>query len=376
MRGRTERDGAVLLKTFTKITLAIAVSWICTAAASGWDHSVSLAAGAEQDSNPSMAPAREGSVLRSRVAPRYSLSGNFGRDDYALSLALLAEQSSDEKLSNRRRDKSGSLAWGHTFETGSVLFNARGDEASTRATELEDSGLVSRESTRKSYAFQLNTQNSVSERTSVNVGASQDGAKYEDAALRNYANRTLEVGLGHAVSERLVTSARMATTKFEPAPPGTPSTTHSVSFGLSVHAQAGFDWTARYGYRHTVADTKSDGSDWLLSLHWKGETDDFLFAVSRQFNPSSVGSMSVLDSVKGTWQAQWGTKSRSSIDVSLTKRHGIFATEMAQTTAALIYDTSSASNIRLYVQEKRIDRANATATATVVGASLAYNWRP
>ncbi|HET6892400.1 MAG TPA: hypothetical protein VFH31_14960, partial [Pyrinomonadaceae bacterium] len=311
-----------------------------------------------------------------RLVPRYSLAGNFGRDEYVATLGLLAEQSSDERLSNRRQDKSRSLLWGHAFDTGTLRISARTDEASTRATEFEDSGLVSRESTRRSYSANLNGQKELSERTSLNFGASHAGARYEDTALSNYSNQTAEVGLGYAVSESLSATARLAATVFDPDGSGVPSKSYSLSFGVSAQSGERFNWAAQYGLRRTIADTESNGSDGLLSLQWNGATNDFSFVVSRQYSPSSVGLVSIVDSVKGAWQSQWGPSTRTLADFSLTKRHGELETRMAQATAAFIYDTSAVSSVRVYVQEKRLDQANSVVTASIIGSSLSYNWRP
>lgn len=365
----------MLVKPFIKIGLA-SILTTGFAVAGGWEHSLGLVASGEHDSNPAMLAASEGGVWRGRLAPKYSLAGTFGRDEYAAFLGILAEQSSDERLSNRRHDKSGSLSWGHAFDTGSLRFNARADEASTRSTEFEDSGLVSKESPRNTYAFSLSGQNSLSEKTTLIFGASQNKAKYDDTAFRSYANQGAEISLGHAVSESMEVTTRLAATQFDPDAPGVSSKNYSLNLGVSAQSGQRFSWAAQYGYRHSVAETKSNGSDGLLSLQWRGATDDFSFAVSRQYSPSSVGSMSVIDSVKGAWHSQWGSKSRSSLDLSLAKRQGVLETEMAQATVAIVYDTSDVSSIRVYIQEKRLDQANSVVTATIIGASLAYNWRP
>lgn len=362
----------------TAITKIVLVSALTTgfAVAGGWEQSVDLAASAEHDSNPAMSATSDGSVWRGRLVPRYSLAGSFGRNEFAATLGLLAEQSSDERLSSRRQDKSGSLSWGHAFDTGSLRISARADEASTRATEFEDSGLVSRESTRHNYSANLNGHKGLSATTSLTVGASHAESKYDDTALINYLNQTAEFGFGFAVSEYFGTTARLAASEYNPDGPGVPSKTYSISFGVSAQSGERFSWAAQCGFRHTVSDIESDGSDGLLSLQWNGATDDFLFAVSRQYSPSSIGSMNVVDSIKGHWQHQWGPKSSLSADLSLTKRLGVLETGMTQITAAFIYDTSAVSNVRVYVHEKRLNQANSTVTATVIGASLAYNWRP
>lgn len=344
--------------------------------AGGWEQSVDLAASAEHDSNPAMSATSEGSVWRGRLVPRYSLVGSIGRSEYAATLGFLAEQSSDERLSNRRQDTSGSLSWGHAFDTGSLRFSARSDEASTRVTEFEDSGLVSRESTRHSYSASLNGHKELSETTSLTVGASHAESKYDDAELVGYLSQAAEFGLGFEVSENLGTTARFAVSDYNPDDLGVRSKTYSMSLGMSAQSGERFNWAAQYGIRHTSASTDSKGSDGFVSLHWNGATDDLLFVVSRQYSPSSVGSMSVIDSIKGHWQRQWGPKSRSSADLSLTKRNGVLETQMGQATAAFIYDTSAVSNVRVYIQEKRLNQANLTVEATIIGASLAYNWRP
>lgn len=366
---------SVLAKTITKMAAALTLT-PGLAVAGGWEHSVDLPTSAEHDSNPAMSATSRGSVWRGRLVPRYSITGTLGRDEYLATVGLLAEQSSDEQLSNRRRDKNGSLLWGHAFDTGSLRFSARADEASTRSTEFEDSGLVSRESTRRSYSANLHGRKELSETTFLTVGASHAEAKYEDTALSNYLNQTAEIGLGYTLSESMGTTTRLAAAAFDPVAPGVGAKTYSLTFGVSVQSGERFNWAAQYGLRRTVADTETNGSDGALSLHWNGATNDLSFTASRQFSPSSVGAMSVVDSAKGAWQSQWGPKSKSSADLSLTKRHGVLETEMVQATAAFIYDTSSVSSVRVYVQEKRLDQANSTVTATIVGASLAYNWRP
>lgn len=346
------------------------------AVAGGWEHSVDLSTEVEHDSNPAMSATSEGSVWRGRLAPRYSLARIFGRDEYVATLGMLAEQSSNEQLSKRRQDKNGSLLWARSFDTGSMRFSARADEASTRATEFEDSGLVSRESTRRSYSVSLNGLSELSERTTLTVGGNRAEARYDDAALTNYLNQNAEIGLGYVVSESLSSNVRLAAADFDPDGPGVPSKSYFLSFGLSEQAGERFSWAAEYGLRHIVADTESNGSVGSLSVQWKGGANDFSMAVSRQYSPSSVGSMSVVDSVKGAWQSQLGPKSRSSAEFSANKRHGVLETEMMQVKVAVIYDISLVSNVRVTLQEKRIDQNHSVVTATIVGATLAYNWRP
>lgn len=357
----------------------IALLWILSAGlavAGSWEHSVNVSASAEHDSNPAMLASSESSVWRARLAPSYTLNSTYGRDAYAATLGLLVEDSSDERLSRKRQDKSGSLHWGRTLDAGNVRIGASADEASTRATEFEDSGNVSRESTRRNYSFSMHTLNEVSARTTLAIGAKHNEAKYEDGTFNDYVTQIADLGLNHAVSEYVSTTSRLLATHFEPRAHGTSSKTYSLSLGLAAKPTEQFSWSAQYGLRHSYAETKSEGSDGSLSMQWLGATNDFSFSISRQFSPSSIGSMSIVDSVKAGWQSRWGPKSRLSADISMTKRHGISEAEMAQATATLFNEISELSSFRLYFQQKRVDQNNSIASSAIIGAALTYNWRP
>lgn len=366
---------SVSKKILTTAALAFALTTDFSVAG-GWEHSVSVTSGAEHDSNPAMSATSLGSVWRARLIPTYFLAGVFERDEYAATLGLRAEQSSDEQLSKRRQDMNGTLLWGRAFDTGNLRLSASAEEASTRTTEFEDSGLVSRESTKRSYSAHLNGYKEVSETTSLTVGVSHTEAKYGDVALTGFSNQAAEVGLRHGVSESFTTNARLATAAFNPDGPGASSKTHSISIGLAAMSGERFNWTIQYGMRHTVAATESNGSNGSLSMQWRGAENELSLVVSRQLSPSSVGSMSVVDSVKGAWETQWGPNSKSSASLGVSKRHGALESEMAQATAAFIYEVSEVSNVRIYLQEKRVNQANSAVTATILGATLAYNWRP
>lgn len=346
------------------------------AQAGGWEQSIDLSASAEYDSNPAMLENAGESVWRGRLAPKYSLNGTFGRDEFGLAIGLLAEHSSDERLSSNREDKSGSLLWGRIIDTGNVQFVARTDEASSRSVEFEESGLVSRDSTRRTNSANMTGSKSLSENTSLAMGASHTEAKYEDATLSDYKVQGSSLSLIHALSELTSTNVRFATSRFEPDEPGIPSESYSLSLGLSAQSGEHFNWSAQYGLRHSAAESETKGSDGSLSLQWTGDVDDFSIVLSRQYSPSSVGTMSVIDAFKGAWQRKWGNKSRSSAGISVANRRGTLETKTAQATVALVYTTSVSSNVRLYMQHKRLDQNNSIATASIIGAALAYNWLP
>jgi hypothetical protein len=336
----------------------------------------------ESDSNPTFAPNNSARLQRTKIAPDYKLTGTFGVDEIGTGLGLQIEQSSDKNISQPRQDPTLFLNWRRVTETGELGLATKYEEASTRASELNQSGLVVRDGTRKTQSLSGNWRASISERSSLVANADYSGVAYDSGTLTSYSNTTLSLNYTYAWKERIEPFLRLVASHYKPD--GTPVTAPVVApvvasdnttltGGVQFKVSDNLDWTAQAGTSRISGATSSNRWQGSFVLRYTGERHAATFEAGRSISASGEGGFVESDLVKGNWSYAIDARARAGIDASRRDSKSVLPNTMNQLGVWASQELSPFWNARLsYQYTQRLQSGLAAASAGLLGLSLSY----
>ena len=270
------------------------------ALADEWRQSGSVPMTLEYDSNPTLSANNKQSVWRTKILPAYNLIGTYGVDEIKAGLALRIERSSDEAISQNREDPILSLGWRRLTQTGEFGLVANYEQASTRFTELEETGQQLRDGTRTTQSLAGNWRSTISERSTLSADGNYKQVSYDQGGLTNYANLTAGLTYSYAWSERIEPFVRGTASHYEPSGSTLPSSDHtSLMGGVKWKASEYLEWTAQAGASSVSGATSDTGWIGSLAVHYLGPRYDLLLDAGRYVKDSGQGGFIESDDIKG-----------------------------------------------------------------------------
>lgn len=340
-----------------------------------WHHSVSASLTGEYDSNPNLSQSDEGSVWRTKLVPTYSLIGTFGVDEYKAGLSLNLERSTDQALSEDREDPSFYLSWLRQTETGGFGINARYEKASTRITELEESGLVTTDGTRTSMSLAGNWRSALSERSTLAANAEYRDVTYDGGTYTDYSNLSGGISFSHALSERIEPFLSATASRYEPdGPSGSSSNHYSAQAGVKWKASERLDWILQGGSSLITGETDDTGWQASFGLHYITQRSDLALNAGRYVNPSGEGGYAASDQVKGAWSYAINERTRSGIDAAWRNYMGDTPNTLYEFGAWISRELTPFWSARLsYRYKQRQEEGLSDATENLLGMTLSYS---
>ena len=342
-------------------------------AADVWHHAVTAPFTGEYDSNPAMATANEKSVWRAKFSPSYTLTRTSGADEFKAGLVLNLERSSDESLSASRQDPGLLLGWQRQTETGEFGLLARYDEASTRVTELDESGLLAVDGTRVTRSLAGKWRTALGERSSLAADAAYKNVSFDGGSLIDYTNLAGGVTYSYALSERVEPFMRATASHNDPDAVRSSSNYYSALGGLKWKATERLDWTVQAGVGRTTGNNGDSGWQGGLGLHYAIPRGELTLDVGRTVNPSSEGGFAESDQVKGSWGYAIDERTRSGIDATWRDYKGTTPSTTQQLGAWLNRELTPFWNARLsYRYKLRQQDGQPDASSNLLGLTLIY----
>jgi hypothetical protein len=328
----------------------------------------------ESDSNPTFAPTSSAKLRRTKVAPDYKLTGTFGVDEIGTGLGLQIEQSSDKTISQPRQDPSFFLNWRRLTETGELGLSTKYDETSTRISELNQSGLIAKDGTRKSQFLAGNWRSTISERSSLAANADRTAVAYDSGALTSYSNTTLGLNYTYAWNERLEPFLRLAVSHYKPdGTTAAASDNTTLTGGVQFKVSDTLDWKAEAGNSKISGTTSSSGWQGSFVLRHTGQRHTATLEASRSISASGTGGFVESDLVKGNWSYAIDARTHAGIDASRRETKSLLPNTMNQLVVWASQELSPFWNMRLsYQYTQRLQSDLATASAGLLGLSLVY----
>lgn len=345
--------------------------------AENWQQSFSMPVSIEHDSNPTLAPNSKADLQRVRIVPDYRLSGTFGVDQISAAVSLQIERATDKAVNLPRQDPSINLNWRRATETGEYGVSTRYQEASTRDSELIDSGLIVRDGTRKTQYLAVNWRSSISEHGSLTVNGDHTSVAYSSATLTDYTNTSLALSYNHKLSERIEPFLRLAMSHYAPqSATGATSDDRTLTGGLQFKISETLEWTAEAGRRSVSSATSSGSGRWQGSfvLRHAGERHSAMIEASRSSSASGTGGFVESETMRGNVNYSIDTRVQAGLDASQRNAKGPLPNTMNQIGAWISRELAPFWTARLNYQHKqRLQTGISAASSDFFGLSLIYN---
>lgn len=178
------------------------VSALCLTTGTSWSQRA-LTAPVEfvHTSNPGLTAESEGSVNVLRASPSYSIVRVDGAVRTEFSLGAVLERSSNTELSANRSDPRLGIDWQWSTPTSQLNLRGSLQEASTRATEFDSSGVVTVDSTRRAVEAGAEWTKDLSPVTRLTLGAVRTQVDYETPLLVGFRESSVSATVEKTLAE-------------------------------------------------------------------------------------------------------------------------------------------------------------------------------
>ncbi|SEQ99658.1 hypothetical protein SAMN05216600_11322 [Pseudomonas cuatrocienegasensis] len=344
--------------------------------AASWQTTVALPMTTEHDTNPRLDAEDEKGVTRTTIAPDYTLIGAFGLDELRFGIGLNLERSSDQSIALDREDPKLLLGWQRETERGGFGLTAKYDESSTLFSELEETGVVTGDGTRKKYNLAGNWRAAISERSTLASDADYTRVRYDVDSLTSYDELSTKFSWSYGWSELLEPYAEVSLSRYEPVG-GTvtaSSTRYGPMSGLRFTISEQLQGVLRAGVNQVSGD--EGGPSWQggFELSYIGERFDTSIDVGRSTITSGEGGFTEVSQLRASWSYAVSETLRAGLDASLQDNKSTAPNTMRQINLWASQELSPFWVARLsltYRQRQQDERPDAS--ANVLGVTLIYN---
>lgn len=272
----------------------------------------------DYDTNPPMSSAGSTALWRTSLSPSYSLSRASGADEWDASLGLLLQRSSDPGVSQNRQDPSLSLGWTRATPNGSFGFSAGYKKASTRITELQDTGLVAADGSQTTQSLSGNWSNALDERRTVSLNAAYAGVGYQGGTLSDYRNFSVGATGSYAWDERSEPYLSLSASRYQPVnTTGIESDSYDLMAGVKLSRSDRLSLELAGGVNQLLAQTTQSGFVGSVKLNYAlDDREDFNFNLSRGVAASGIGGFLKSDQFSAGWSRALSDRQSLGADLS------------------------------------------------------------
>lgn len=369
---RIKPETGICLRAITG-GLILAVCLPATAIAATWEQALSLPVSVEYESNPRLSETDRQSVRRTLLTPDYSLTATDGTDQWFARLRLRIERSSNTAISADREDPSIDLGWNHAHETGQFGLTAHFDKKSTRLSELEDTGQLTNDNTRRSRTLSANWSNALSERYTLNLNASLNKVSFDGAGsgLNDYQDKSISAQLGYSLDAQTDTFARISLSRFEPVS-GSSTKIRSLDIGATWALSERINITGSAGVNDSSGATTESGWQARFDMSYLTERSHSNLGLSRTRSPSGAGVVNESNQLQAGWR--YALSERDNVGVNFNWRENL-STNTGKTLrlgANYTRQLSPSWDFRVSAQRLKRDDDVSNAFSNTLTATLVY----
>ncbi|HEX8981101.1 MAG TPA: hypothetical protein VF811_15450 [Parasulfuritortus sp.] len=333
---------------------------------------VSLPLSVDYDSNPRMTSSGS-SVWRTSVSPKLKLDYVMDVDELSADLAVDEVRSSDTTLSANRTDPYVLLNWQHQMNKGNFSFSGKYDRASTRTTELQDTGYVLTDSTRTTKSLFTDGQYLISERTSLAGHLQYDRISYSSNSLTNYKTTSGSATLNYSWTERIQPFFSLYATRYDQdVSSATSSTQYMGQGGVKWLFSDTWDATVFVGAQRYSGNQTGSGAVGGVGIHHAGDRSDLGFKLNHMVAPSGLGGFVKADQATGYWSYSLSEQNRTGADLSWHKTQDFDRVTISQVGVWLSHEISQDWSTKLTYRHRTRDQSGSTTQSDMIGLSLAY----
>ena len=351
-----------------QVLLALAPGW------SAAQNSVTVPMEVEHNSNPALVPGG-GSVLRYRLSPQFTMSRQSGSTRSVFSLGGVVERSSDTRVSAHRSDPNISYLLELTDPTSVWTLNASVTESSSRATEFEETGVVTADGTLRTGLLGARWARQINERTGLELAAGYADLDYETPVLIGYT----EVNAEGLVRWQLAEGNRLelvgTAARLSPENDTVRSSRQGIMLGYETLVSPGFTVGAGLGSARTTGVRRGSDAVGELRLAFEGERLDTGLEWSREVAPSgTIGGYSLSQVLR--WELSYALTESTSLLSGASRTRTLALDGGSGSTVSVGMRTELSSFWSMNLRLERVRATTATGTAArsnAVGVGFVYS---
>jgi hypothetical protein len=369
------------LKLVLRLLMGLSLSLLLQPAnAADVSKKISVTAGVEYDTNPSMVAKNREPVWIYTLTPQLLLDATDEVNRWFLDAALSVQRYSNEKVLGDREDPKLTIGWDHLYESGFFGIKADYQESSSRVAELRSTGVFSnKDATQKTKALAAKWQQSINPRwTVLTEGSYTDTVFTQSVSLGSYNVSEIGSKLTYEYTEKLDTSVKLGYAHYHPDQFFDDTDLVRLVLGANYQIKDGFNLAALAGV-YNLSGEQSD-TDWEADIkaQYTAERMKYTAELSRELAPAGVGGFQKTDSLKLAWLFDMSEHDRIGADYSFYKDKEDTQINLARLDnqqVGAFYERSLSSHwgSRFYVLHKKLDSPGVDSRANVIGVSLVYD---
>jgi hypothetical protein len=298
--------------------------------AAQWSSSADVRVSVLAEDNPGLAATSRGTSGSGEATVGFNVERSTERFDMHVAPRVSARRYSDDAGLDREEYRmDGGLDWrGERMRWLGDVWLSR---ESTLTSELGSTGLTQANLLRRERRVSLSPMFQLSERTSLQMGATVEDVDYSDrslAALNGYVRSTASASLGRALGELLRGSLSVTGSLLQPGGGGEDSRDQSASFGLQwqgsqialLQVSAGVSRVERAGVHRL-------GRTFGLGLQRQFRKASFSLDANRGLEPVGTGLITESDNVR--IGAGWRVRETLQIATTLNTRQSRYLLQNA-----------------------------------------------
>lgn len=288
--------------------------------APGWSvaqNSITVPMEVEHNSNPALVP-DGGSALRYRISPQFTMNRQSGATRSVFSIGGVVERSSDTQVSANRSDPNISYLLELTSPTSVWTLNASLSESSSRATEFEETGVVTADGTLRTGLLGARWARQLSERTGLELATGYAKLDYETPVLIGYTEVNAEGIVRWQLAEGNRVELTASGARLNPDDDTERSSRQGIMVGYETLVSPGFTVGAGIGAARTTGVRRGNDAIGELRLSYEGDRLDTGLEWSREVAPSgTIGGYALSQVMR--WELSYALSESTSLVSSASR---------------------------------------------------------
>jgi hypothetical protein len=331
------------------------------------------------DSNLQMVENGEESVSFYNIAPRLSLVGADEVNTINLDGSILFQRSSDDRISESRRDPTVGLGWTRDFTKGQFTLSTNYNKTSTRVSELRRTGVVFTDGSAVNRSINAGLSYLLTEKLNLTTGLGYQEVNYSGAGLTDFSSKTANAKLNYLYSQQLSPFVQFSINKYE-NDTNTVNTIVGSDSSVSRNVLVGYTYQINpqtdYSIAAGVNRVSSAGSGWIgvaSARYAINEKSNVSGAIARSIVASGLGGFQKSDSLNLNYTYDVNQSNHVGAEFSWNINRALNDTRFKQINGFYTHDISNSWGVRTYAQYRMLDGNNTSADGYQVGVSLNYN---
>lgn len=331
------------------------------------------------DSNLQMLEKDEESVSFYNVAPRLTLVGADEVNTINLDGSILFQRSSDDQISESRRDPTVGLGWIRDFTKGQFSLSTNYNKTSTRVSELRRTGVVFTDGSAINRSINAGLSYLLTEKLNLSTGLGFQEIKYSGAGLSDFSSKSASAKLSYLYSQQLSPYVQFSINKYQNDTNAINSlvgSDTSYSRNLMVGYTYQISSQTEYSIAAGVNRVSSAGNGWIGAASMRyaiNAKSNMSGSISRSIVATGLGGFEKTDSMSINYTYDVDQSNHLGADIGWNINRALNDSRFKQINGFYSHDISNNWDVRTYAQYRTLQGGNTSANGYQVGVSLSYN---